>query len=1658
VAAATPGVEGTAIALGTLAAAVTSHAGDTNTLNTLMISGAPSGTVLSDGHGHSVTSDGSTPIDVSSWTLSTLAITPTGDANFTLTATATEKDADGDISTTATATEHVIINPTAPTLTWAEATPGVEGTPIALGDLSVAIPENFTNEVTINSLGAVTGSSLTVGTSSLAIDNNTLNTLTISGAPSGTVLSDGHGHSATSDGSTPIDVANWNLSTLTVTPTGDTNFTLTATATVKDADGDVSTAATATEQVIVNPAPPTVTWAAATPGVEGKAIALGTLAATITGQDGDNDTLNTLTISGAPSGAVLSDGHGHTATSDGSTPVDVAGWHLSTLTITPTGDDNFILTATATEKDADGDISTTATATEQVTVGPTAPTVTWAAATPGVEGTPIALGTLAATITGQEGDTNSLNTLTISGAPSGAALSDGHGHTATSDGSTPIDVAGWHLSTLTITPTGDGNFILTATATEKDANGDVSAAATATEQVTIGPTPPTVTWAAATPGVEGTPIALGTLAATITGQDGDTNTLNTLTISGAPSGAVLSDGHGHSVTSDGSTPIDVAAWHLSTLTIAPTGDANFTLTATATEKDANGDISTTATATEQVTVNPTPPTVTWAAATPGVEGTAIALGTLAATITGQAGDTNALNTLTIGGAPSGAVLTDGHGHSVTSDGSTPIDVVGWHLSTLTITPTNAVDFTLTATATEKDANGDISTAATATEQVTVNPTAPTLTTAPVTGVEDGPIALSIAASASGLPGDGNTLQSLVISAIPVGAVLNDGHGHSFTATNATTSVDVLGWTLSGVTIDTSNAQGGDEANFTLQVTATEKDADGNTSSATASETVTVTPEEPSISASPATGVEGSPIALHISASGDERGDSLASLVIGAIPVGDTLSDGHGHSFTATAGHTSVDIHTWNVSTLTITPTTAVDFTLTVTATVQDFEGDVGPSATATAKVTVSPTAPTVTTAPVSGIEDGPIALSVSASANGLPGDSNTVQSLVISAIPVGAVLSDGHGHSFTATNATTSVDVLGWTLSGLTINTSNVPGNDEANFTLQVTATEKDADGNTSSTIASESVTVIPGAPSLSASPDAGVAGSPTALHISASGDDPGESLASLVIGAIPIGDTLSDGHGHTFTATAGQTSVDVHTWNVSTLTVTPTNTVDFTLTVAATVKDFEGDIGPSATTTAHVTVNDPPYVTGTTATGSVPAGLLTPTAATYLTDNNNLVNGLGGTSGFGTSIGRNDDGSSSSLDITSVFGSAGLNFFGHTYTHIYVNNNGNITFTGPNGTYTPGQITAGSNPIIAPFWADVDTRGGTTAPSPGGDSTGSNLVYYSLDSTNHVLTVTWDDVGYYSGHTNLTDAFQLQLIGLGNGNFDIVFRYESIDWTTGDASGGHNGLGGSIARAGYSAGDGDPAHYFELAGSGNQTSMLNLESTTGNTGIAGVDVFQVMSGQVTNAPIASGTIAFADPDDSSHTASVQPEGAGYKGSFTLDPITESNGAGSVAWHFSLTSTEINAITPGTPLVQSYDVAINDGHPGGQVTQTVSVMVGSGGNDTLTGDHGVDVMIGGGGNDMFVFSSHIGQQTVVDFQSGADKIDITQVSGVTADNFASWLNGGNGSVAHATQVGNDTLIDLDQTPHGTDTVLLKNIALSNLHASDFIVHPGGGSV
>ena len=121
---------------------------------------------------------------------------------------------------------------------------------------------------------------------------------------------------------------------------------------------------------------------------------------------------------------------------------------------------------------------------------------------------------------------------------------------------------------------------------------------------------------------------------------------------------------------------------------------------------------------------------------------------------------------------------------------------------------------------------------------------------------------------------------------------------------------------------------------------------------------------------------------------------------------------------------------------------------------------------------------------------------------------------------------------------------------------------------------------------------------------------------------------------------------------------------------------------------------------------------------------------------------------------------------------------------------------------------------------------------------------------------------------------------------------------------------------------------------------------------------------------------------------------------------------------------------------------------------TIGPMIvnGGDGNDTITTGAGNDTITGGGGNDTFVFAPSFGKDTVTDFAINGDHIDIQALSNTapfTDDNsFATWLSA-HGSTPSGS---GDTLLDLDLNNSGTETILLKNIALANLHYTDFIVH------
>jgi Ca2+-binding RTX toxin-like protein len=420
-----------------------------------------------------------------------------------------------------------------------------------------------------------------------------------------------------------------------------------------------------------------------------------------------------------------------------------------------------------------------------------------------------------------------------------------------------------------------------------------------------------------------------------------------------------------------------------------------------------------------------------------------------------------------------------------------------------------------------------------------------------------------------------------------------------------------------------------------------------------------------------------------------------------------------------------------------------------------------------------------------------------------------------------------------------------------------------------------------------------------------------------------------------------------------------------------------------------------------------------------------------------NLINGLGGTAGFGENqLTRNDDSYASNIDITSVFGASGLNFFGTNYTSISVNNNGNITLGGSGqSTYTPYGMQSSTRAMIAPFFADVDTRGNTVAATTGGTSQGSNLTYYDLNTSgNGSLTVTWDDVGYYSSRTDKINAFQLQLIGKGNGNFDIVFRYEAVNWTTGNASGGSGGLGGTVARAGYSTGDG--TSWYELSQSGSQSAMLDLETTTGNTGVAGYYKFSI-----TNGTAGDDNLRGTSGNDSLYGSTGNDVIYGLGGNDVLYGAGGTDilhgGLGDDTYIIDEYDTVIESASQGTDTVQtsiSYTLSANVENLILTGSNSINA-TGNTSNNTLIGNSGANIFNGAGGTDIVSYelsrygvtadlsntaSQYTGQgyDTFISIEglTGTDDNDT-----LTGNTVANILNGGGGNDTLNGGAGNDTL-------------------------------------
>lgn len=255
--------------------------------------------------------------------------------------------------------------------------------------------------------------------------------------------------------------------------------------------------------------------------------------------------------------------------------------------------------------------------------------------------------------------------------------------------------------------------------------------------------------------------------------------------------------------------------------------------------------------------------------------------------------------------------------------------------------------------------------------------------------------------------------------------------------------------------------------------------------------------------------------------------------------------------------------------------------------------------------------------------------------------------------------------------------------------------------------------------------------------------------------------------------------------------------------------------------------------------------------------------------------------------LGANDDGSTEPVDIGFP-----INFFGIKQRLIYINNNGNITFTGPQSVFVPAGLSGGAYKIIAPYWGDVDTRYGGSLVTYGSGTVNGSAAY----------GVNWVGVRKFPGTSASTISCQLVIIHIGtvqgyegDDNFDFEFNYNVMNWGPGGVGWSNGNYGGNNV-------------YYE-----NPSSYGTLKDSS-NGDVAGRYTFTVRGGAVvaTTVSVTPITAILTIPDTLALSAAIEP----------------ANAVQSVTWSSSNTANAsvsssgvVTAIRPGVVTITATSVA-----------------------------------------------------------------------------------------------------------------------------------------
>ncbi len=275
-------------------------------------------------------------------------------------------------------------------------------------------------------------------------------------------------------------------------------------------------------------------------------------------------------------------------------------------------------------------------------------------------------------------------------------------------------------------------------------------------------------------------------------------------------------------------------------------------------------------------------------------------------------------------------------------------------------------------------------------------------------------------------------------------------------------------------------------------------------------------------------------------------------------------------------------------------------------------------------------------------------------------------------------------------------------------------------------------------------------------------------------------------------------------------------------------------------------------------------------------------------------------------------------------------------------------------------------------------------------------------------------------------DAYYINA-GVGD---DVLIGGRAMDFLVGGA--GNDFLDGREGNDSLLGGGGNDVLF---GGVGDDRALFNI-STDGSdqidlgTGNDEVAITAPVGGQIrltfTSADVGNGNPLDGNNavnEDGGLAVRVQFEGAGDT---LVGPVSRTDDEGITFTTVGDAKFDVRDLPSGTQRGNGFDVVelgtsgndtidetgesevyyINAG--GGDDTITgglaADFLVGGAGNDWLNGREGNDNLLGGGGNDRFVFTGAPGNDTILDFATSADKIDLSAY-GITSSNVTTSTSG-----------------------------------------------------